>query len=153
MARTLVRNALTVLAALTLAACGTATDSDLRLDITPDKPEYTTGSSVVLTIRNLDDDPVGYSFCTWVIERQTLAGWVTVDSQSVACPMAIFRIDPGQSVTGTIVLPNDLPTGRYRVYLPGIGELASDQVITERTAAEKTSTPFQVRALVAVPFN
>ena len=153
MARTLVRNALTVLAALTLAACGTATDSDLRLDITPDKPEYTAGSNVVLTVRNLGDEAVAYSFCTWAVQRQTTAGWVTVDSESVICPAAIYLVGPGQSVTGTIGLPENLASGRYRVHLPGIGEAASDQVITAQTEAEKTSTPFQVRALVAVPFN
>src|ERR1044071_1471680 len=125
MARTLVRNAPTGLAALTRAACSTATDSDLRLDITPDKAEYTAGSNVVLTVRNLGDKAVAYSFCTWAVQRQTTAGWVTVDTESVVCPAILLRLDPGQSVTGTIGLPDGIASGRYRVRLPGIGELAS----------------------------
>ncbi|HEU4556619.1 MAG TPA: hypothetical protein VFS20_02175 [Longimicrobium sp.] len=152
MTRSFVRHALAALAAVAVAACSTVTYAfDLKLDITPDKPEYTSGSPVVLTVRNLGDDVVAYSFCTWAVQRQTVSGWTTVDTESVACPMAIFTIDPGESVTGTVQLPDGIPSGRYRVFLPGIGEPASDQVIDARSQEEKTSKPFQVKALVAVP--
>ncbi len=150
MARSLVRNALAVLAAVALVACSTVTGSRLRLDITPDKPEYTTGSDVVLTVRNLGDDPVTYSFCTWAVQRLTTSGWVTVDSESVLCPSVILLLDPGESVTGTIGLPDNLTNGKYRVFLPAIGEPASDQVIDAQTEAEKVSKSFQVRAPVAL---
>jgi hypothetical protein len=150
MTRSFVRHALALLAVVALAACESATSSRLRLDITPDKTEYTTGSDVLLTVRNLGDEPVTYSFCTWTIQRQTVSGWVEVDSEAVICPAAILLLAPGQSATGTIGLPDDIPSGRYRVYLPGIGEAASDQVIDEATQAEKHSTPFNVQAPVAM---
>jgi hypothetical protein len=150
MTRSLVRHALALLAAVALAACSSATSSRLRLDITPDRTEYTTGSNVLLTIRNLGDEPVTYSFCSWTIQRRTVSGWVEEGSQAVLCPAAILLLGPGQSVSGTISLPDNIPSGRYRVYLPGIGEPASDQVIDEPTQAEKHSTPFNVQAPVAV---
>ncbi|HEX9939286.1 MAG TPA: hypothetical protein VGB15_19240 [Longimicrobium sp.] len=150
MTRSLVRNALALLAVVALAACESATSSRLRLDITPDRTEYTTGSDVLLTVRNLGDEPVTYSFCTWTVQRRTVTGWVEEDSEAVICPAAILLLGPGQSATGTIGLPDHIPSGRYRVYLPAIGEPASDQVIDEPTQAEKYSTPFNVQAPVAL---
>ena len=151
MARSFVRHALATLAAVALAACGSATSSSLRLDITPDKTQYPAGSQVVLTVRNLGNQAVAYSFCARGLQRRTGGAWVTEDFESHPCPSILLLLQPGESVTGSVGLPADLPGGTYRVYLPGVGEPASDAVLDERTQAEKTSKSFQVKVLVAQP--
>ncbi|HYH81888.1 MAG TPA: hypothetical protein VEX86_18920 [Longimicrobium sp.] len=149
MARSFVRTALATLAAVALAACGSATSSSLRLDITPERTQYIPGNEVVLTVRNLGDEAVAYSFCARALQRRTGLSWVTENFESVPCPAAIFLLQPGESVSGAIPLPNGIPGGIYRVYLPGIGEPADDAVLDEQSEAEKTSKSFEVKVLVA----
>lgn len=142
MVRSLVRRTLAALA-LTLAACSTSTFSGLRLDITPDKPQYTAGSEVMLTIRNLGDEPVAYSFCAHAVQRQTAAGWVTAEFESNPCTRILLVVAPAESVTGRVTLPADLPAGTYRVYLPGIGEPTDDEAAAD-LQSRKSSRPFTV---------
>jgi hypothetical protein len=147
----LIRLALAALAAVTLAACESATSSSVRVDITPDKTEYAAGSNVVLTVRNVGDEAVAYSFCARGLQRRTGVAWVTEDFASYPCAAILLVLEPGESVTGTINLPTDIPGGIYRVYLPGIGEPGDDVVLDGETQAEKTSRPFEVKVLVAQP--
>lgn len=151
MPRSLIRLTLAALAAVTLTACESATSSSLRVDITPDKTEYAAGTDVVLTVRNVGDEPVAYSFCARGLQRRAGFAWVTEDFASHPCASILLVLEPGESVTGTINLPTDIPGGTYRVYLPGIGEPGDDVVLDGDTQAEKTSRPFEVKVLVAQP--
>ena len=143
MTRSIVRRALAVLAAVTLAACDSATSGSLRLDITPDKPQYTPGTTVLLTIRNLGDEPVNFSFCGREIQRETATGWVTVSAELVSCTRIGLVLAPGASATGHVELPTDLPAGRYRVYLPLVGGPADDEAGAD-LETRKSSKPFEV---------
>lgn len=143
MVRSVVRYALATLAALTLAACENSTLAGPAVEITPDQPQYTAGSDVMLTVRNLGDEPVAYSFCTRAIQRRTTAGWITEHLESQPCLAVLLTLDPGELVTGNVELPADLPAGTYRVYLPGIGNYPDDEA-SAGMQARKSSRSFVV---------
>lgn len=145
MARPIVRHVLATLAALALAACGSSTLSSLRLDITADKPQYTAGSPVMLTIRNLGDQPVLYSFCAAEIQRRTATGWVSAGAQFVSCMPPVQSIAPGASATEPVELPPNLAAGTYRVYLPLVGDPGEDAASAD-VRSRKSSRPFTVTA-------
>ena len=149
MTRSLVRYALAAVAAFALAACtGNATSSSPFLDITPDHTQYTPGSQVNLTVRNLGEQPVNYSFCGWIIQRQTATGWVSYYSELILCAPPQESLAPGASVTERVELPANFPAGTYRVFLPGIdppGQEASADV-----PSRQSSKPFEVRVLAAL---
>ncbi|HEU4556621.1 MAG TPA: immunoglobulin-like domain-containing protein [Longimicrobium sp.] len=145
MVRSVVRYALATLAALTLAACESTTLAGPAVEITPDQPQYTAGGEVTLTLRNLGDEPLAYSFCTQVIQRKSSAGWITEHLEAHPCTAVLLTVNPGEEVTGHVDLPADLPAGTYRVYLPGIGEYMEDET-SAAVQARKSSRSFKVTA-------
>jgi hypothetical protein len=142
MVRSLVRRTLAALA-VTLAACSSSTLSSLRLDITPDKSQYTAGNPAMVTIRNVGDEPVRYSFCAAEIQRQTPAGWVTESAELGSCTRIGLVLAPGVSATDRVDLPAILPAGTYRVYFPGIGDPIDDETSAD-LQSRKSSKPFTV---------
>jgi methionine-rich copper-binding protein CopC len=144
MVPSLVRRTLAALA-LTLAACSTSTLSGMHLDITPDKPQYAAGSPAMVTIRNVGDETVRYSFCAAEIQRQTPSGWVTESAELVSCTRIGLELAPGASATGRVDLPASLPAGTYRVYFPGIGDPVDGEAAAD-LQSRKSSKPFTVTA-------
>lgn len=144
MVRTIVRNALAVLAAATLAACGESTlPGMLRLDITADRASYAAGSSATLTVRNLGDETVTYSLCSYQVQQQTATGWGTAHAASLPCIASILTLAPGESATGTVTLPASLAAGTYRVFYPEIAAAWIDASSVD-LATRKSSKPFEV---------
>lgn len=147
MARLLVRLAPAGLA-LVLAACfhrDPALPDALHLDITPDRASYTAGSTATITIRNLGDTDVGYNPCPRTLQRRALGGWVPVQVDPVLCPLAIYVLAPGATVTQEVALPASLAPARYRVYFPTLEE---QQAYTASASLQtlKSSKPFEVTA-------
>ncbi|HEU4556620.1 MAG TPA: hypothetical protein VFS20_02180 [Longimicrobium sp.] len=149
MARSLLRHALATLAALTLAACESATSSTPLLDIAPDRTQYAPGSEVNLTVRNLGDQPVKYTFCGRVIQRLTATGWITTYGEFILCAPPQESLAPGALVTESMELPANIPAGTYRVYLPGIASHDEDEAAANRPSRQ-SSKPFEVRVLAAL---
>lgn len=149
MARSIVRYALAALAALALAACESATSSSPLLDITPDKTQYVAGSEVNLTVRNLGDQPVKYTFCGRVIQRLTVTGWITTYGELILCVPPQESLAPGALVTESMELPANIPAGTYRVYLPGIAPQDGDEAAAN-LPSRRSSKPFEVRAPAAL---
>ncbi|HEX8830696.1 MAG TPA: hypothetical protein VF705_05985 [Longimicrobium sp.] len=149
MVRSIVRIALTA-AAVTLAACGGVKEiatlpGSTTLEITPDRSSYATGTNVGLTVRNVGEQTVEYNLCRREFQRESGAGWTTVYVEIPPCPQtfAALRLAPGETITGTVTLPADLQSGRYRIYFPGFS-LAEPSTSSVDMQTQKSSRPFDV---------
>jgi hypothetical protein len=134
--------------ALVLAACfhrDPVQPGALHLDITPDRATYTAGSTATITIRNLGDAEVGYNPCPRVLQRQVLGGWVPLEGSPLLCPLAIYVIRPGETVTQEMELPATLAGGRYRVLFPSLDPPPVDEGAAD-LQTRKSSKPFTVTA-------
>ena len=144
MARPLVRHALAALAAVALAACGNDTvSSSAQLDITPDKPSYTAGSTATITVRNVGSDPVLYNLCPYVVQRSTPSGWVDAYEPLVSCFANLDTLEPGETTTTLVSIEAATPAGTYRVLFRNIGRIRNDEVSAD-LQTRQSSRPFQV---------
>jgi hypothetical protein len=146
MARTLVRTLLATVAALVLPACGrdTTLGGTLHVQLTTDKTAYTAGNDAIVTLRNLGDLPVTYNLCDYHLQHSTSVGWITQIHGGLPCMAVITVLQPGDSASAPVPLPETLPSGTYRVYYPIIEE--SPQAPSSANAQTRKSTnAFQVQ--------
>jgi hypothetical protein len=115
--------------ALSLASCADETKAAAPegpgIALSADKPSYSPGQQVKVTLTNTTQDGAGYNLCFAFLELQRQSGdnWETVrgadlsppGSEVIACTTELRFLPPDQTVSGPAHLPADLPNGTYRL--------------------------------------
>jgi hypothetical protein len=137
-----VRRRLALLAvALFAAACEGSTLSDRFADIETDAAEYAAGDAVEVTITNVSDVTIVGNPCPWELQRRTAGGWETAAGNSL-CVGVMEYLEPGESLTTQVLIPNGIEDGSYRVHFPAVAPEGDESV----PDALQSSDPFTVRA-------
>ncbi len=127
--------------ALFAAACEGSTLSDPFADIDTDAAEYVAGDAVEVVITNVSDATIVGNPCPWKLQRRTSGGWETVAGNSL-CIGVIEYLEPGESLTTQIPIPNGVEDGLYRVHFPAVAPEGDESV----PDALQSSDRFTVRA-------
>lgn len=106
-------------------------------ELTTDKPSYTPGETVLLTLQNLAPEEIGYNLCNSLLQRQAGAGWETIPGDRV-CPAVIYTLHAGESATSAEVLPSELTAGTYRF-------VTRVHLLEQGIMGDRISNSFQVR--------
>ena len=131
--------------ALLAAACEGSTLPDPFADIDTDAAEYRAGDAVEVTITNVSDATIVGNPCPWELQRRTAGGWMLAAGNSL-CVGVMEYLEPGESLTTQILIPNGIEDGIYRVHFPAVGP-EGDVSIPD---ALQSSDRFTVRALQAL---
>ncbi len=92
-----------------------------NVQVTLAKDAYLSGETVNLVLKNVSNASVEYagSLCRRVLQRQQQNGaWSTVEGPSKICTLELRYLGVGKSVPLPYGLPQDLPTGLYRIQMP-----------------------------------
>jgi len=103
---------------------------------------YAPGEAVLLTLRNLYDQPIGYNLCTSELQRSVNDTWERV-AEDRMCTMQLNVLDPGKVDTFSVTLPESLAAGTYR-YSTGVQGLEHANEPPGQALTLSTS-PFQVK--------
>jgi hypothetical protein len=129
---------------ITITGCRYVSDarqSSQEAAFTTNDVAYEPGEEVVLTLRNVYDQSIGYNLCTSGLQHNVNDTWEPVEEDR-ACTLQLNTLDPGEVDTFPLALPESLANGAYR-YSTGVQGLddtneppGPDQVLT--------TNPFQV---------
>lgn len=102
-------------AGLLWAGCSNVDGSRQSSDVafTTDDDTYSAGDEVVLTLRNLYDQPIGYNLCSSGLQRDVNGEWEPVVEDRI-CTMQLDILEPGEVDSYAVELPDTLADGSYR---------------------------------------
>lgn len=106
---------------------------------------FVAGDAITLTIQNLGGVLLSYNACFDTrLQRRVGSSWITVPkADGPPCTANLSPLPVGAIDSLTLVLPTDLATGAYRVF---IGSVASGGAGPNTEIRERSSNTFQVRA-------
>ena len=85
---------------------GSRTPSDAE-PFTTDERTYSPGDEVLLTLRNVYGQPIGYNLCSSQLQRSVNDAWEPVQEDRI-CTLQLETLEPGEVDTFSVSLPDTL---------------------------------------------
>jgi uncharacterized protein YfaS (alpha-2-macroglobulin family) len=97
---------------------GRSAQNSAEVTITLDRSSYSAGGTANVSVTSHSRDTLGYNFCSSrTVERKQGESWVAIPEPGRMCTMEIRLLNPGETQTASITMPESMPAGTYRVVI------------------------------------